>query len=166
MGYRFHKKRNKIAEGTFESVFGRALDLLTRQMMTEKTLTQKLTERGFEANLVKDAVNKCKELKYLSDEKFAEMFVDSFIRFKTHGYFMLVQKLKLKGVPEAIITNVLEESFTIKDEFKIAQKWWNKTAKIKNPSREQLNKYLMALSRRGFRSEVVSKLRSSIYSSL
>jgi regulatory protein len=159
MPYKFHKKRNKIAENTFESVFGRALDLLTRQMMTEKVLTQKLVERGFEVNLVKDAVKKCKELRYLSDEKYAEMFVDSFIRFKSYGYFMLVQKLKLKGVPQDIITKVMDEYFTVNEELLIAKKWWNKTLKNKKPRPDELNKYLMALSRRGFRSEVVSKLK-------
>ncbi len=165
MPYKFHKKRNQIVENSFESVFGRALDLLTRQMMTEKTLTQKLVERGFESGLVTDAVKKCKELKYLSDEKYAEMFIDSFIRFKTYGYFMLLQKLKLKGVPDTVITNVLEESFSVNDEFKIAKKWWQKTVRNKKPSKKELNKYLMALSRRGFRSEVITKLRKFINSS-
>jgi regulatory protein len=82
-----------------------ALRALTMRRLTEAQLWQRLERRGYEDSAIRDAIARCKELGYLDDGIFAQLYVDG--RRKPVGDARLVADLVRRGIArEAAVASV------------------------------------------------------------
>ena len=58
----------------------RTLMLLTQRDHSVRELNNKLSAKGFDANEIEEAIHKCQEYGYQSDERFAQSFINARIQ--------------------------------------------------------------------------------------
>ena len=149
---------NTLKELIFESnkviAFDQALKNLSKSMKTEKDICTNLKQKGFEAEVVDSVISKLKEYGYINDYNFAKYYVNG---SKTKGQHRLKAELKLKGVDDEIIQNLLDdidEEETIENIEKLASKYM----KSKEVDQKNLQKLYQYLARRGFDSEDIMRV--------
>jgi regulatory protein len=140
-----------------DRVYDKAVQLLSMRMHTTGELHQKLQKRGFKDEDIRPVLHRLEELKFLDDEKFAQIFVDNFKRYKDFGYFGIKTKLMQRRVPSDIIEKALAEFFSPDDERAVALRL---IKKLKKTGRTKYDQLARSLQSRGFRSAVVGALLS------
>jgi regulatory protein len=85
----------------------KAMELLLYKSRTEKELTDKLLEKGYSEDEIKEAVRYVKSYGYLNDEAYVEQYVS--LKAKEKGRSLLKMELKQKGVDESLIDEALME---------------------------------------------------------
>ncbi len=105
------------------SALNYTLYLLSKRDYTEKQLRSKLKLKEYEAVEIDEAITKAQEHNWQSDERFCI----SFIRYRSQqgiGPRRLTQELKMKGVPEYLIADAMDEAEVEEeiDFYKIAER--------------------------------------------
>ena len=91
----------------YKRSFNYAIWLLSRRAYTEKGISDKLTKKQASSEVITKVIAKLKDLKYIDDAGFAEMYINS--RKNSKGARALKQELWRKGVNEEIINNAISE---------------------------------------------------------
>lgn len=142
-----------------------ALKALGRRMHTSHEIRASLSRRGFVDEIVESVVEDLSRLGYINDLDFARTWVSSRSVRQLHGRLRLLKDLKLKGVPDDLAQQVLDELLPDEDEVTIAIKAAEKKLRTlrgigKTPGkamgakkRESLYRYLRS---RGFTTQVIS----------
>ena len=86
-----------------------AVSLLSRRDHSERELMTKLTQKGC-ADGAEEAIAKLRDGGYVSDERFARLYVRELQTLKRYGKRRIEQELFRKGIDRDIITEVLEEA--------------------------------------------------------
>lgn len=86
-----------------------AVTLLSRRDHSIRELTEKLHRKGYTQG-VKEAIDKLVAGGYVSDERFARLYVRELRTLKKYGKRRIEQELYRKGVDRDIISEVLEET--------------------------------------------------------
>ena len=86
-----------------------AVNLLSRRDHSERELMTKLTQKGY-SDGAEEAIRKLRDGGYVSDERFARLYVRELQTFKKYGKRRIEQELYRKGVDREIIREVLEET--------------------------------------------------------
>mgnify|MGYP006421081723 FL=1 len=105
-------------------------------------------------------IKKVTFLKYLNDERFAEMFVEELLR-KGKSKREISQKLFQKKIPENIINQILAEKFTLQKQAEIIQQNIEKAKQkyARFPEKTKREKIINYLYRRGFSyTEITEKI--------
>ena len=101
---------NEILEKARERrAYNYAVSLLSRRDHTVKEINDKLKQKGY-GQYASAAVLKLSEQGYLSDERFARMYVRELINLRKYGKKRIIQELMRKGVNRDIIDDVLSEA--------------------------------------------------------
>ena len=101
---------NEILEKAGERrAYNYAVSLLSRRDHTVKEINDKLKQKGY-GQYASAAVLKLSEQGYLSDERFARMYVRELINLRKYGKKRIIQELMRKGVNRDIIDDVLSEA--------------------------------------------------------
>lgn len=138
-----------------------ALKLLGRRRLTVQQLKKKLLEKGFSE--VDAAIQRLKEWKYLDDEEYARLYIQSRNRLNPRGVALLRLELQSKGVPKDVVAlSTQEESL---DELQLAHQILKKklSSLQRFPTKERYQKAFRFLISRGFRSDVVYRVLSSVF---
>jgi len=98
-----------------------ALDLLTRREHSAHELTDKLTRRGFAEDDIISALAECQRLGYQSDKRYTDSYCRMRIR-QGDGPLKIEHFLRLKGVPEALIRERLDEEHWMDHAYRVWQK--------------------------------------------
>ena len=136
---------NLRIESDAEKAYEKALSLVERQKYTISRLKSKLLSKGFDEDVVNNVIKRLKEYGFVSDEDFAGSFIRS---STTKSKRELEQALYAKGIAGSVIEKALEEE-NIDDE-KTAAILAEKFMRYKEPSKENINKLLAYLYRKGF----------------
>ena len=86
-----------------------AVNLLSRRDHSERELMTKLTQKGY-SDGAEEAIRKLRNGGYVSDERFARLYVRELQTFKKYGKRRIEQELYRKGVDREIIREVLDET--------------------------------------------------------
>ena len=86
-----------------------AVNLLSRRDHSERELMTKLSQKGYSGG-AEEAIRKLRDSGYVSDERFARLYVRELQTFKKYGKRRIEQELYRKGVDREIISQVLEET--------------------------------------------------------
>ena len=162
MAFARAKKREPVGEaGLFEYAVG----ALSRRMRTERDLRRLMKPRAEEGEAgvrAMDAVvARLKELKYLSDTRFAEDYTRVRKEHEKFGRRRVQQDLAQKGVEKELISSTLETAYEDVDEVALARQYIARK-RMKQPSGENKQKETVRamnrLMRAGFSSRAIFKV--------
>jgi len=88
----------------------KAYRLLSMRPHSEKELEKKLREKGFPAVVIKEALEKLHDLKYLNDASFAVQWARNLAANKLWGDRKIFVNLREKGVEAELISAAVEEA--------------------------------------------------------
>lgn len=103
-------------------IYDKALKLLSRRLHTSAELRKKLLLRKFDSEIVTKVIGDLTKSGLLQDQIFAENFLDSLIKYKSFGFYMLRAKLLQRGISQGLIEGLLAEKLPIEEELKIAKR--------------------------------------------
>ncbi len=86
-----------------------AVSLLSRRDHSEKELMEKLSRKGY-TDGAEAAIEKLRNSGYVSDERFAKLYVRELRSLKKYGKRRIEQELYRKGIDRDIISEVLDET--------------------------------------------------------
>lgn len=158
-----------------QQVYEYAMFLLNIRLRTEGELIDKMKGKNYNKEIIFNVISKLKNLRYVDDRRFAEIFLENLKKYKTFGYFGIKKKLMEKKLPLDIIDRLLSDNLNEREEFKIAERFLKKegyAAKNKAPENEDVvygkfgkeygntekQKLANKLKSRGFRSGVIAML--------
>ena len=84
------------------------MDLLARREHGVSELSRKLKLKGFDSEMVDEAVEGLRRDKLVSDERFCEAMINSRLN-RGNGPVKVRYELRSKGVPEHIVDRVMDE---------------------------------------------------------
>lgn len=146
----------------------RAENYLTRSIKTEFQVRKYLNDlkykkkgKWFDENVNVDfdkifdqIIERLKELQFINDQKFAELFVESRIRNKPRGKYVLVSELLKKGIDKEIAQKVCDE--LVEDEYEILKRTFYKKYKNYNLDIKETKK-IQYLQRKGFSYDLIKQ---------
>lgn len=137
-----------------------ALRMLSRRDHSRFEVRQKLKQRGFHSEAIRDAVAECERLNYIDDERTARVYIGQLLR-RGFGFRRIAIELKKKGLQGRRIEDILEQQKVEIDEREIARRVLQK--KIKSFEREtdrkkRRDKIYRFLDYRGFNRSIISEL--------
>ena len=94
---------------SYKDAKSQAIRHLSYRMLSESQLFSKLQTKGYNENIIWDVINELKSIGYLNDMMYAKKFVYERMKLKPKSKRMLKIELAGKGVPDDIITQVIDE---------------------------------------------------------
>lgn len=152
-------KQIKLDNGKI-AAFSRAISYIEKGLHTEKQLRIYLKEKGFLQESIDEAIEKLLEYGYISDEAFAESFINSYKHKK--GRIKLKFELQSKGVSPEIIEQKLDELLEDDESEIYARAALEKYLKNKTFDAKTRQKAYAHLMSKGFENDVISKVISEI----
>jgi regulatory protein len=131
----------------------KAYRLLSMRPHSEKELEKKLREKGFPAVVIKEALEKLHDLKYLNDESFAIGWARDLAVNKLRGNRKIIASLREKGVALQLIDGAISAArLEISEEAAIAILVSKKAAKKKSVAFDikEKQRIFQSLMGRGF----------------
>lgn len=127
------------------TAFEMSLDLISRTLKTEYQLRSYLNSKGFLPKVVNKTIDKLKEYHYINDKYYAECYVNA--KAHLNGKYKLKKELKLKGIGDEIIAEVLG---ALDDQADIVHSIAIKFLKNKEKTNENYAKLSRNLAAKGF----------------
>ena len=138
---------NKLSELILEDEKGKALAKAVKyigsNLKTEKQLRDYLKKKEYNPTTIDYVIDKLKEYDYLNDENFAKAYILTYS--KKYGKLKLKSQLKMKGIKDSVIENLLEDVQS--DSIDLVAK---KYMKNKELTYENLQKLMRFLYSRGY----------------
>ena len=138
---------NKLSELILEDEKGKALSKAVKyigsNLKTEKQLRDYLKKKEYNPATIDYVIDKLKEYDYLNDENFAKAYILTYS--KKYGKLKLKSQLKMKGIKDSVIENLLEDVQS--DSIDLVAK---KYMKNKELTYENLQKLMRFLYSRGY----------------
>lgn len=158
----FKKPKTLQDPNDYDHAWQYALFLLNLSMRTVSEVEQKMVKRGYGKKVVIQVINNLKEDKFLDDDNYAEVFINSMKNYKTWGRFMMKKKMLEKKLPASLIEQKLSELVTDEDELEIAKRFVSKqindSKALKKLDYQEKQKLMRKLMSRGFAMDTVMKL--------
>lgn len=93
-----------------------ALKVIEFKDRTEKEIREKLTQKGYDENIIEDEIVFLKNYGFINDLRYAERFISDAINLKKWGKARIRAELLRKGVDREIIDNAVEDAFMVVDD--------------------------------------------------
>ena len=140
------------------SVYNYGISVLSRYAKSECELRLKMKNKGFEPQLIDNAISTLKERKYLDDERYCEMFINDKINISKHGVRKIKEALYYKGIDKEIIEEKIKNISAESEEERAFILGEKKLLNIKeNDNRKKMAKLSNYLIGKGFEYETVNK---------
>ena len=140
------------------SVYNYGISVLSRYAKSECELRLKMKNKGFEPQLIDNAISTLKERKYLDDERYCEMFINDKINISKHGVRKIKEALYYKGIDKEIIEEKIKNISAESEEERAFILGEKKLLNIKeNDNRKKMAKLSNYLIGKGFEYETVYK---------
>lgn len=138
--------------------------LLSRRLYSSTEVKKKLTDRGYDPELIKKVITEFLNQGWLDDTQFATQWVESRLRFKPRGISLIRRELMLKGIEKEIIEEVLSKHIDSESEYKLALAALNKKKNYtaeKDPFKRKRKIYAY-LARKGFNLEIIEQAMNQL----
>lgn len=157
----FKKSKPLKNPSDYDHGYQYALFLLNLSMRTVEEIREKMARRGYTATVINEVINNLLQEKYLNDDNYAEVFINSMKNYKTWGRFMMKKKLIEKKLPKELIDRKLSEFLTDEEELNIAQRYLERQYKdidLHALAYDEKQKVMRRLLSRGFGIEIAKQL--------
>lgn len=98
------------ADDEREVALQKAIQFLGYRPRTEQEIIRKLTEQGFESDVVTDVLERLKNNRMVGDDQYAQLWIDSRAAFRPRSHRLMSMELRQKGVPEDTIHAALRDA--------------------------------------------------------
>ncbi|MCZ6633492.1 MAG: regulatory protein RecX [bacterium] len=142
-----------------------AFRLLSGRAYTRKEILGKLQDREFSKQAMDQTVADLERLGLIDDRAFAEKFVESRLRNRPQGRFMMARDLKRRGIPAEVIDSVLEAAYAELDAAEMALKLMqSRKNRYRGLERQKaLSRMFGFLGRRGFDASVTRQVIEQVW---
>ena len=141
-----------------EAAKQKAYRLLSLRPHSARELEKKLLEKGFPKTIVKEALEKLHELKYLNDASFAGSRAHQLAAGKLWGNRKITACLREKGVDDRLIDDAIASARRELSEEEAIALWLKKKASKGQPDRKEKQKIFQSLMGRGFPPGLILKI--------
>ncbi|WP_024834653.1 regulatory protein RecX [Ruminiclostridium josui] len=133
-----------------------AVKFLSLKLRTSFEVEEKLRELGYEETTINQVINDLTEIDYINDYKYATKYISEKTKLKPKSIRLLQMELSNKGIPDDIISSVIEELNPDDDEvaLEILKKRYSKYTEY---DENLINKMKSYLAGRGFSYNQISK---------
>lgn len=152
------KEGMELSQELFEKLFERSAfvtvrkdctRLLSRKSYTKKELRRKLKEKGHSDSAIDKAFVLLEENGLLDDMEYAKNYIRESVECKKLGRYKIAYQLKLKGISDEIIQQLMEEEMPPEEDH--VREWVEKFAfGVARDDRKQLDKIRRRLYGKGF----------------
>lgn len=136
-----------------EAAYETAVVYLNMKMYSRGDLLERLKKKGFAASDIDTALHRLEQEGLVDDKKYAEIYLQNMIEYKTYGYYGIRIKLLQKKLDKPLIDQLLRDLLTPEVERTIVLKLLAKSANAQK-SKEQL---IQSMRQKGFRTDVILK---------
>ncbi len=133
-----------------------AFRLLAVRARSVRELGDRLRRKGLSAAVVEETLDALTATGLLDDREFARAWADERVRLKPVGPMRLRQELTAKGVPAAVVDEVVQETYREHDELELAARALGKRSRGRVPTPREAARLNAFLLRRGFSYEVAA----------
>ena len=159
MAFARPKKREPVGDA---ELFEYAVGALSRRMRTVRDLRKLMKVRAFEGEAgerdMDRVVERLVELKYLSDERFAQDFTRMRKENQGFGRRRVAQDLALKGVGKDLVAETVGAAFDEADEVALARAYVERKRIRKPVEQKEVVRVMNRLVRAGYSSGAIFKL--------
>ena len=134
----------------------RAMHLLEKMDRTEADIRSKLIRNGYPNEAIDAAIEYIESYNYLSDERYAYMYVRNYCNSRSRNRIM--QDLYRKGIDKNTINDALASEYTVNEEDLIKMYIDKREYDIDNASAKDRDKMFRFLISKGFRIEEIQHL--------
>lgn len=138
------------------NAFDCAVRLLARREHGARELADKLMQRGYSQQEIREVITECQRLGLQSDTRFAESLCNTRIR-QGCGPLRISQELQTKHIARELIDKVLEQEQDNWETYALAV-WHKKYKNEGDTSYTELQKRQRFLMYRGFPSDVITRI--------
>lgn len=147
-----------IKKAEFQKTFDKSLRFVMIRPRSEKEIKDYFKRKKVHESLYQELFNRLNRLDLINDIKFAKWWVDQRQSFRPKSKRILNSELRIKGINNEIIKNILEDSEI--DELKIARELIEKKeyrwSKFDEKTKKQ--KIIQYLSGKGFGWDIIEKV--------
>jgi regulatory protein len=134
-----------------------ALKLLSHRAYSERKIAEKLRDKGFSEEAVREAIAACRQKKFLNDRELARDFIEQRLETRPRAGHVLVRELLKRGIPLRLAKEVVEENVGAETEAESAKamacKKWKQYAHLgEDVCFRRVSSYL---ARRGYSWEMI-----------
>ncbi len=160
-----HDLQNIVYDEEQSSANNYSLRLLSFRNRSEREIINKMKEKEYNEETIKNTISFLKQYKYIDDENFASDYVKSKMRTQKLGKIRLKQELLKKGVSKDIISTTIDELSDSDQQCQAALELATKklqTTYKNDDTKSQYRKLGAFLQRKGFEYEIISKVLSEL----
>lgn len=92
-----------------KSCYEYAINIISKYPKTEKELRIKMYQQGYDSEMVMRTLEKLKAENFVNDQLFAESYLNSEVIRKGKPFFLIKQKLELKGIDKSLLAQLTEK---------------------------------------------------------
>jgi len=141
------------------------LRLLSFRNRSEQELVQKMKQKQYDVEVIKNTIAFLKHHQYINDEAFTNDFVKSKLSTQKYGKNRIKQELYQKGISKDLINSTIDEMSNSDQEYETALELSRKkllTSYRNDDTQSQYRKIGGFLQRRGFGFETISKVLNKL----
>ena len=149
--------KSVVEEDNFIKAKTDALRAIEKTLKTEKEITDKLSKKGYDLDIIKRVIEFLKEYEFLNDSKYAEMYIKD--KLNSSGRNKIIYTLRSKGIDKNIISNCfsqVDKSDEQESAFLLASKKYNLLINREKDKKKLYQKLVQFLSSKGYEWEVIS----------
>lgn len=151
-----------VKKAEFQKTCDKLLKFATLRLRSEKEINDWLKRKKVHESLYKDLISRLTNLDLVDDEKFARWWVEQRMSFRPKPKRILRQELKIKGINENVIADVLE-SITLDETKMVKELIEKKSYRWKNLPKNILRlKMSEFLARKGFAWDIIEKVTKKV----
>ncbi len=143
-------------DSPLDGVIRLAVGFLARRDHTVAQVQEFLAARGTSPHHVKEAIRRLTDLRYLSDQAYAQRWVDRRLFTRPMGPERLKAELQAKGIPDALAGRVVAAAFrTVKEDTLAHRALQGKYGRSRGFTPAQIERFLR---QRGFEEETIDRV--------
>lgn len=149
--------KSVVEEDNFIKAKTDALRAIEKTLKTEKEVTDKLSKKGYDLDIIKKVIEFLKEYEFLNDSKYAEMYIKD--KLNSSGRNKIIYTLRSKGIDKNIINNCfsqIDKSDEQDGAFLLASKKYNLLINREKDKKKLYQKLVQYLSSKGYEWEVIN----------
>ena len=135
------------------------INYLKYRQRTEKEIVSKLRQKGYQSGIISQLIEKYQKLGYINDEDFAESYLLDLISHHPQGKYLLISKLRQKGISKEVIDELIFKHISDDIEIEMADRLLTQQRNrfAKYDTKERHEKALAYLQRKGFSYYIAKK---------